>query len=100
MPYTPTGKWSVEYFQINGCWDSVGESAIVLLVDTGPVKPKVVRAVLIDAGMGTNMITNLVATMSNIKADYSGVGTDCLQFDAIIITHWDKVCLVTDRRMH
>lgn len=96
MPYTPSGNWSVDYFQINGADDSVGESAIVLLVDTAPTDgsvKRVISAVLIDVGMGSYMIENLVATMKDIKKEYSGMSKYGLQFDAIIITHWDRVCL-------
>lgn len=95
-PYVPSGHWSVEYFQINGCYDSVGECATVLLVDTQPTdgtapKKRIVSAVLIDTGQGENIVKNLVATMNDIKAQYSGIPTaECLKFDAIIISHWDK----------
>ena len=99
MSTTSSPSWVVDYFQINGSADSVGESAIILLVDkkfdtNGTPVSEIKKAVLVDAGLSGNMVDNLVDTMIKIKATY--VATEnytygCLQFDAVVLSHWDQV---------
>ena len=90
-----TKSWTVDYFQINGSADSVGESAIILLVDKNGTKgPQIEKAVLVDAGYSGSMLDNLIDTMIKIKAEYQATEDfkfGCLQFDAVVISHWDQV---------
>ncbi len=56
--------------------------------------PKIEKAVLVDAGLSGSMVDNIIDTMTKIKAEY--VATEnfkygCLQFDAVVISHWDQV---------
>ncbi|PPJ57972.1 hypothetical protein CBER1_09402 [Cercospora berteroae] len=105
-PVDTTPVWRVDHFQINGAFDSVGEAAIILLIDSNkdsilrpdPQAPwhalgEVRRAILIDGGQGPNMLRNAVATIAQIERDYGALAAGPpprLQFDAVIITHWDK----------
>ena len=104
-----TPSWAIDYFQINGSSDSVGESAIVLLVDKEtskktPASPEgeIKKAVLVDGALSTFAVGNILATMTKIKADYSGPDNfknGCLQFDAVVISHWDKVRFESGREI-
>ena len=101
-PAPDPNRWVVEYFQVNGSDDSVGECAILLLVNKDPSLTKnkgktgtIKKAVLIDAGYSSFCIENLKKTMVEIQSKYEAFDNykyGCLQFDAVVISHWDQVC--------
>ncbi|KAL9607824.1 MAG: hypothetical protein Q9167_007297 [Letrouitia subvulpina] len=95
-PPTPS-KLSVHCHHIN---INVGDSTILLLVDDSAAKdnsttpaewPVIYNAVLIDGGKTTGAPA-IVSCINRIQSSYTFAPTKTvgrLQFDAVIITHWD-----------
>ncbi|KAL8792181.1 MAG: hypothetical protein Q9195_005203 [Heterodermia aff. obscurata] len=96
MATTPT-RFSVHSHHIN---INIGDSAIHLLVDdstavdnsTDPAKwPVIYKAVLIDGGKTTGKVP-ILECVKRIQASYTFAPSKTpgtLQFDAVMITHWD-----------
>ena len=92
--------YQVKLLQINVSQDHAGgDCAIILLLDASTTPYTVVKAVLVDGGDGPGTKTFLSKTMKLCEkkymfADDSGkVAVDNpFKFDAISISHWDKVC--------
>lgn len=68
----------------------IGDAAIHLLVQNPDTSSAaVLRAILVDGGLSdNNVVKNIKWTMSSIVRKYK-ISTSVLQFDAIVITHWD-----------
>ena len=88
-----TITFKVEYYQINCGGDGIGEAAIILLIKTDSTKTApndktVDKAVLLDAGFKDGARDNIYKTIIEIGTTF---GLGYLKFDAVVITHWDRV---------
>lgn len=89
--------FEVDLFQLNAARNCAGDSAIVLLVArTEPPQTDkrgaIKSAVLIDGGNGKEVGDLIEDVIVWIQTQYT-MTTDYLEFDSVIITHYDAVSL-------
>jgi hypothetical protein len=101
-----TISYQAELFQLNTSEDGVGEGAIAILIEydssISPNSGTIKSPVLIDSGLAGRSRKRLEETIAKIEARFMPqTGIDPkgkpiyqkLQFDAMTISHWDKVSL-------
>ena len=82
-------KWEVHSYHLN---IDAGDSAIHVLVETRPVEPKEIphKIVLVDAGFESYGEFWVDYHRRYLNQRYHGEATGLINFDAIVITHWDS----------
>ena len=105
-------RYEVDHFQLNCSVDSVGDSAICLLVfkdpaiDDAATPPKfgtICSAILIDGGDASNTANLIEKTLGEIERTYSFTSDwdpPRLQLNGVVITHWDLVSHIPMLRLH
>ena len=77
----------VEWYQLNASPDTMGESAIAILVKQDGGKGSIQSVVLVDGGM-SKTAKLIVQVLDEIGAAYAKTP---LKIDTIVLTHWDQV---------
>ena len=89
--------FEVVLYQLNAGLDTQGDSAVALLTSkVGTASAKIKNAVLIDGGYGKNVAVVLKTTITAIKAAYAIPADREFKFDAVSLSHWDKVSFASN----